>query len=292
MTGFGRSEGQVGNSRFTVEIKSVNHRYLDLRFRLPVPLAMFELRLAEALRQHFERGSFEIVARQKLSADTAAGQGGTKFVVDQVALESLLEACELIHKKYKIEKLPNLETLALTNRIFVPVEESGDQEKTFEDLKSLFDRAVTDLIEMRGFEGKRLETILEEGIGALGQCGDKIRLTAPEQGPKVLEKLKQKIAQWKLGEVDSQRLEWELAFYAERADITEELDRLKAHTEEFGKLLHSKKAIGRKLDFLTQEMHREVNTMGSKASLLSITQLTVEAKTTIEKLREQVQNVE
>jgi uncharacterized protein (TIGR00255 family) len=291
MTGFGRCEGTVGPQHFTIELKSVNHRYLETRFRLPPFFAPYELPLSEMLRAKFERGAFEINVRQKLGHDRG-GVSSTRFVIDELAAQSLVDACQILHKKYKTEKVPSLEVLAFTNKVFVPVDDSGDAEGTFSELKSLFQKGLSEIQEMREREGERLKAILSAAIEELTQTTLRLRALAPEQGPKILEKLKTRISQWKLGEVDSQRLEWELAFYAERSDITEELDRLKAHTEEFAKLLQSPKSVGRRLDFLTQEMHREVNTMGAKASLLAITQSTVEAKTLIEKLREQVQNVE
>jgi uncharacterized protein (TIGR00255 family) len=292
MTGFGRCEGKVGNHSFTVELKSVNHRYIDARFRLPPSFSPYEMPLGEMLRSKFERGAFEIAIRQKVSSDGGATFGATRFVVDELAAQSLLEACAWLHKKYKTEKLPSLDVLAFTNKVFIPVDDTGDPEGAFEELRDLFRRALEELDEMRSREGVRLKTILKDSIDGLSRTSDKLRKLAPEQSPKILEKLRQRIAQWKLGEVDSQRLEWELAFYAERSEITEELDRLKAHVEEFGELLESKRSVGRRLDFLTQEMHREVNTMGAKACLLTITQAIVEAKALIEKLREQVQNVE
>jgi uncharacterized protein (TIGR00255 family) len=293
MTGFGRAEGVVGSSHFTIEVKSVNHRYLDLRFRLPAALSLFEIPLAEVVRGTFDRGAFDISLKHKLPTATTAMAGGTRFVLDETAAKSFFEACDWLHRHYQTPAVPSLEVLAQTNRIFVPVEESQDSGTLLTELKTLLGAALADLNTMREAEGKRLRVILQEGLSELVKVADQIAAVAPEHPKKIQEKLQARVAQWKLAApVDSQRLEWEIAFFAERSDITEEIDRLRTHTREFQSMLDSGKAVGRKLDFLTQELHREVNTMGSKAPMVEITRLTVQAKTLIEKLREQVQNVE
>jgi uncharacterized protein (TIGR00255 family) len=293
MTGFGRSEGQIGTSFFTVEIKSVNHRYLDTRFRLPVALGLYEIPLAERLRGGFERGSFEINVRQKLISAGATVPSGTRFVVDEMAARSLFDGCEWLGKKFGIESVPTLELFALANRVFLPVEEVQDTEGLLEAVKQIFDKALADLKKMRESEGRHLKLILQEGVKRLLEIVKELEVLAPEQPKKIQERLKTRIAQWNLAtSVDAQRIELEVALYAERSDITEELDRLRTHANEFLALLDRPKGVGRKLDFLTQELHREINTVSSKASLVELTQAAVEAKTLIEKLREQVQNVE
>ena len=147
--------------------------------------------------------------------------------------------------------------------------------------------------EMREKEGLKTKAILKQGIGELLGFVQKLEKLAPEQPKRIQEKLKSRIQQWSLpGQVDPQRLELEVAFYSEKADVAEELARLTAHAKSFLDLLETKQGVGRRLDFLTQELNREVNTLSSKASILEMTQLAVEIKTTIEKLRERVQNVE
>ena len=293
MTGFGRAEGQVGGTYFTFEVKSVNHRYLDLRFRLPTSLSILEIPLSEVVRSYFDRGAFEIILKHKLPAAGATLAGSTRYVVDGGAAKSFFESCEWLHKNYKTDKLPSIDAVLMTNRILVAVEDTQDSGSMLNEMKTLLEKALRDLNTMREAEGERLKTILADGIQELFKVADKIALAAPEHPKKIQEKLQARIAQWNLSSpVDAQRLEWEIAFFAERADITEEIDRLRTHVREFAGILQSGKAVGRKLDFLTQELHREVNTMGSKAPMVEITRLTVEAKTIIEKLREQVQNVE
>lgn len=293
MTGFGRAEGAVGTGHYSVEVKSVNHRYLDVRFRAPSALSLFEIPLTEVLRGFFERGSFELIIKPKAATGQAVVAGGTRFVIDEAAMKSLMEGVNWLHQKYQTDPIPSLEMLSGTNRIFIPVEDTSDTSTTYQQLKGLVETALRDLEKMRVAEGIRLKKILHEGADVLLKTADQLAGLAPDHPARIKEKLNQRISQWKLsGPADSQRLEWEVAFFAERADITEEIDRLRTHAKEFIALLGNDRSVGRKLDFLTQELHREVNTIGSKATLLEITKLSVEAKTAIEKLREQVQNVE
>lgn len=293
MTGFGKAEGVVGASHFSIEVKSVNHRYLDVRYRLPPVFSLYEIQLGELIRSHCERGSFELGIKQKPLGTGGSVSGSTRFVVDETAAKSLADACARLHELYGTEKSPTLEMLALTNRVFLPIEESVDADTLFGGLRDLVEKALKNLRDMRRNEGARLKQVLATGVKELADIGEKIATLAPEHPKRIAEKLNQKISQWNLSTApDAQRLEWEIAFFADRADITEEIQRLRIHAKEFEKLIEEKKPIGRKLDFLTQELHREVNTMGAKSGLVEITRLTLEAKTLIEKLREQVQNVE
>jgi uncharacterized protein (TIGR00255 family) len=291
MTGFGRSEGTVGSQRYTMEIKSVNHRYLDLRFRLPAGFSAFEPPLTELLKARFERGSIDVVLRQApLAGGTIAG---TKLQADEVAAQTFTEACQTLSRKLKVTLTPTVEAMVLTGRIFLPVEESQDDSAQWEALKALATAACEGAARMRHDEGVKLAGVLRAGVREVAELADQCSRIASDHPRLVREKLQARIAQWGMGtSADPQRLEWEIAYFAERADITEEIDRLKSHAQAFEGHLSEKGSVGRKLDFLTQEMHREVNTMGSKAASLELTRLTVEGKQRIEKLREQAQNVE
>lgn len=292
MTGFGKAEGKVGGGNYSIEVRSVNHRYLDARFRLHGSLNAFEIPLSETLRSHFDRGSFEVTARPRIPSQGGTSSG-TRFVIDDTAMRSFMEAAKLLHSQYGTEKIPTLQALASTGKIFVPADEGAEGSEALTEIKTLFESALMDLKKMRESEGRRLETVLKDGLIELSKHVEAISLLAPEQPRKVKEKLTQKISQWQVSApVDSSRLEWEVAFYAERSDVTEEIDRLRMHLKEFMSLISKSGSIGRKLDFLSQELHREVNTLASKATLIEITRLAVESKTQIEKLREQVQNVE
>lgn len=295
MTGFGRAEGQLGSSHIIVEVKTVNHRFLDVRFRLPGFLSALEIPYTQLLRDTFERGAFDVVIRHSL-VQSAEGSGllGTRFTVDPIAAESLMEAFKTLHKKFKIKFPPSPESFLLSNRVIVPTEEAASLKEWDAQIREIFQKALAELKSFRKVEGQKIRTLLENGARDLGLNLEKLVKLAPQQPAKVAASLEERIAQWGLSQrADKERLEWEIAFYADRIDITEELDRARCHLEEFLKLLsETKTGVGRRLDFLTQELHREFNTMGSKASVLEITQLVIEGKSTIEKLRQQVQNVE
>lgn len=292
MTGFGRAEGRVGSSQFTVEIKSVNHRFIDARFRLPSAISLFESSFNETLRKRFERGSFDVTIKHKLTAQEGVVATGTKFALDESALQSFLDSLEAL-KKRSLKIAPSLEAMVATSKILIPVEESENPESVLAPVKGIFEQALSQLAEMRKKEGQSLRATLEQGIKDLSAAVTKIEAFAESQPKRIQEKLKARLAQWGLSSpVDPQRLEWEVAFYAEKADVSEELVRLKAHAQSFLELLKTNGPIGRRLDFLSQELNREINTLSSKASILEMTQVAVEIKTSIEKLREQVQNVE
>jgi len=293
MTGFGKGDLKVGSSLISIEIKSVNHRYIDTRFRLPSALSSLELPLLEILRTYFERGSFEINIRQKSQSSQELTGTGTKYFIDDEAAKSIIDGAEKLHLKFGTPKLPSLEMLFQSGRVFVPCESSEAVPEIAEKLKSIFEKVLIDLKSMREQEGSKLKSILTHSIQDLTRGISQLAQFAHKQPQKIKERLEARLAQWNLTPpADPHRLEWEIAMAAEKADITEEIDRLRTHADSFLSLLNQSGAIGRKLDFLTQELHREVNTTAAKSADIEITQLAVTLKTQIEKLREQVQNVE
>ncbi|MBM4304196.1 MAG: YicC family protein [Deltaproteobacteria bacterium] len=292
MTGFGKGELSIGGSLLSLEIKSVNHRFLDTRFRLPPALSFLELPLLEILKTYFERGSFEINVRQKSLASSETSSS-VKYTVDEEAARSIIEGAEKLHLKFGTSKTPSLELLFQSGRVFVLTENSDLLPSLIEGLKTSFRTVLQDVRTMRETEGSKLKTILNQGVLELLQGVEQLKKLAPRQPEKIKEKLDSRLAQWKIGTpMDPHRMEWEIAIAAEKADITEEIDRLTTHANSFLTILNEKGPIGRKLDFLTQELHREVNTTAAKSADIEITQVAVTLKTQIEKLREQVQNVE
>lgn len=294
MTGFGRAEGRVDHHHFTVEIKSVNHRYLDVRYRLPTSLSLFESAFTERLRNHFERGAFEVSIKHRLAPTGGVITTGTRYAIDDSALQTLLAALKDLNDRHGINLPLTLESVLNSGRILIPVEADNDgAESALEPVLAIFDHAATQMLAMRLNEGQKTKTVLLQGVAELDVAIKKLDEFAPLQPKRIAEKLAARIQQWQLtSQIDPQRLEWEVALYAEKADVSEELARLRAHTKSFIDILESKQAVGRKLDFLTQELNREVNTLSSKVSILEMTRIAVEIKTGIEKLREQVQNVE
>jgi len=287
MTGFGRAEKAIGPFQYVVEVKSVNHRYLDVRSRLPPQLQPYETVLAEAVRSVLARGSVEISVRQKLTASEKTAEGTTQFVVDEKALKSFKKACK------QIDQQVSLEAILATGKIILPVEETPEASTLAPQVRKVIDEAVKVLVAARQREGAETAKALSATVKSLQSLAKQWSQSAADHPTKIRERLTKKIQQWSLpGQIDAQRLEMEVAFFADRADIAEEIQRFGSHLEEFSRLLSSATPVGRKLDFLTQELHREVNTIASKSDDLGVSRLCVDAKTAIEKLREQVQNVE
>lgn len=292
MTGFGRVEAAQGDHIYTIELKSVNHRYLDMRFRLPSHLSSLELTLSERLRKDLSRGSLEIGIRTRPKTEAGSVTGHARFAVDETALKSLNECMVRLKKEFPEMPALTLDGLASLPRVLVTVDEPLDLEKISKEVLTVFEDALKALKQTRAREGAQLKTILEASIQKLRGEVSTIEKLAASHPKLVEEKLKNRIAGWQIPQVDAQRLELEIAFYADRADVHEEIQRLKSHCDSFLATLSQTGSVGRQLDFLTQELHREVNTIASKSDSLEMTQAAIGAKSWIEKLREQVQNVE
>ena len=293
MTGFGRAEAILEDFRFVVEAKSINHRYLDARFRLPPAFLQFEGILAQILKSGFSRGSFEIFVRQMPVSEAVATRGNFRFSLDQSAAVSFAECCKALHDEIHSPRIPSIESMVMTGKIFVPVEDEQDPSLYLSGIRTLFEKAMSELSMMRAQEGKKLGACLARDTKELCRITAELSGLSEKQTSRMRTRLDERIKQWNLSApADPQRLDWEIAYYAERSDITEELDRLGSHLSAFQALLDEPGSLGRKLDFLTQEMSREINTIGSKSDLVDMARLTVEGKTIVEKLREQVQNVE
>lgn len=296
MTGFGKAEAQIGAWIFSFEARSVNHRFLDLRFRLPNNIAALENKFGEVVRGKCSRGSVDISLRQKLAGTAAANPNantGTQFSVDWSAAESFMDQVTAMNKKYGSHFQVSLEALLQTGRVFQLSENSLSVEGLNEPLCELLQDAVDGLCAMRASEGAKLQAVLLAELAALGQSVTQAEKLASQQTPAIRQRLETRLQQLALSAPpDAQRLELEVALIADKSDVTEELERLKAHLDSFQKLLKAKTPAGRQLEFLTQELHREVNTLASKSALLELTQLSVDARARIEKLREQIQNVE
>ena len=291
MTGFGRADGTVGDTHYMVETKSVNHRYLEVRFRLPSVLSALEIPLGELIRSQFERGSFEVSIRTRLASQHGSVKGVSRFVVDELALKSLVEAFKKVSQAAGCSVPLTADAVINSERVVVATDEDRD-EVTIDDVRAVFTQALKGLAVMREQEGKKLGEILAAGVSDLERLINGIRKNAADQPELIFERLETRLKKWKLENVDAQRLELELAMFADKADISEELDRLGHHLEVFRAALKEKGSVGRKLDFLLQEFNREVNTLGAKVASTKISQSVIEAKHTIEKLREQAQNVE
>lgn len=289
MTGYGRAETSGGRLTIAVECKSLNHRHLDIVLKLPRLLASLELDARRAVQGAVQRGRVEISATLA-TAEGAASQVG----VSLGQAREYLAAAHRLAAAVDVTGAPSLEWLLGQPGVLERQEATA---LSVEEGAALLSRslaaALDDLVTRRQAEGKALAQELGRLREALAAQVDDVAGLLPRIGEGRAARLRQRI-QALLGDlpVDEGRIAMEVAVLAERADVTEEVARLRAHLHQFGALLDEGGPVGRTMDFLLQEMHREVNTLGAKSDDLAIAQAVIAAKATVEKLREQVQNVE
>ena len=286
MTGYGRCRVCVDGRELTLELKAVNHRFLDISFRLPKNLAFLEDPLRTRINQsELRRGHLDVfITYQNTRTDAR------EVRIDSALLEAFNEAMKKVRKPLDgFRRASAAEVLNLSGALSVAQAEE-DTEAVTELAMQAFDGAVTALIAMRDREGAHLAEDLLFNLKELAALREKIAERAPSVPEEYRAHLSARLAEWQVSDVDPQRIAQEVAIMADRCAIDEELSRLEGHIVQFTDSVQNGTEVGRKLDFLLQEMNREVNTTGSKASDATITQAVVDAKCIIEKLREQVQN--
>jgi uncharacterized protein (TIGR00255 family) len=288
MTGFGRGEATVGGRTYTVEVQSVNHRFLDARCRLPKRLAGLELKVQQAIQQRFARGHFEVSVLEK----DLDGRP-RRLAADLPLIRQYVELLRSLQRELNLPGEVTLESLA-GQRELIAIEEA---EETLEEGWALLLPALTAaldaLAEMRRREGAALVEALLRHLDEVEAGLARIVARAPEVVLAQHERLRERVTALLAGQaVDPVRLEQEVALLADRGDVAEECDRLRSHLVQFRAALTQTGAQGRRLDFLLQEMQREANTTGSKSADAGLTHEVVGLKTAIERLREQVQNLE
>ena len=287
MTGYGRCHIEEDGREMTVEVKSVNHRFLDISFRLNRALSFLDDAVRKGVSAKLARGHVDVFVSYANHR-----QDAREVRVDTGLAAAYKEAlCQLAAAVGKDADVPLTDYARLPDVLTVQ-EKEEDQGTVRELFGRALDGALDALIAMREDEGARMKADVLEKIGNIEVIRDKVAERAPLVVSEYREKLHQRIAQLTDGEIDEARLITEVAIFADRAAIDEELVRLKSHTAAIRETVELAEPVGRKLDFLVQELNREVNTIGSKASDTMIAQAVVSAKGEIEKLREQVQNVE
>lgn len=289
MTGYGTSKTQQKDLTIEVSIRAVNGRFLDTRFHLPREFVPFEADLKKLLNEKILRGTVDIFVNRRNKAVHEAAE----VRVNEALAKKYLQAFQKISKATKLSANVHLEILAKMPEV-IQVEEKHEVSTQEEKLlKAVFAKACADCVKEREREGKFLQKELEKLVHELEAQVSVVSNLREDANRQLQERFEQKIgARLKGQELDPQRLTQEIVIQLEKADINEELVRLKEHLKNYKDLLKSAHAEGKKLDFYTQELLREVNTIGSKSQVAKITQAVVEAKTLIERLREQVQNVE
>ncbi len=291
MTGYGRRQVSLDGREITVELKTVNHRFLDVSCRLPRPLSFSEDTLRKQLGQALRRGHVDVnVTYVNLRQDAREVRVDEGLVLQYK--EALLNARQIARKERSSIRDEDVAWIVAQPDVMQVTVKEEDQEAVLSLLREAVREALDDVCAMRKKEGAALKTDLKLHLGEVARLRDRIAVLAPRVPLTYQEKLKARLKELGVQELDEQRLAQEVALMADKCAIDEELSRLESHIAQMEEALEAKEEIGRRLDFLTQELNREVNTIGSKASDAEITKLVVAAKSEIEKLREQVQNVE
>ncbi|AWN73778.1 YicC/YloC family endoribonuclease [Legionella anisa] len=284
MTAFSRVQKQIEEGHFCWEIKSVNHRYLDVSFRLPESFRFIEPQLRHLLRDKINRGKLECQLKfQDTSADNQSMLINIGMVNALVNLSGKLAESHHLPNDLGVSRVLSWPGVLQAN---IP-----DVEVLGEHALSLFHDAVEQLRQMRTTEGSALKAHVEGRLSDLGQEIKKARSIVLMQTEQVKDKLLTRLHAVKL-EVQEARVEQEIAFILTRIDVSEELDRLQTHLDEVNRTLNCDKIAGRRLDFLMQELNREANTLSSKSDSVELTRSSVEMKVLIEQMREQIQNIE
>ena len=285
MTGFARREAKLSWGTAVWEIRSVNHRYLEPSFRLPEDFREIEPHLRDAMRKSLQRGKVEASLSIQWEHEAEADLG-----INLARVTQLAKAATQINNVLGKAAAP-LSALEILKWPGVMQKQELDREAMQAAVLSVFEEALIGLIEHRSREGAELENLILQRLDAVSSQVVKVRARMPEILAAQREKLQTKLAALQI-DLDPERLEQEIVLLAQKADVDEELDRLDTHVIEVKRSLKQTDSLGRRLDFLMQELNREANTLSSKSIVSDTTQAAVELKVLIEQMREQVQNIE
>jgi uncharacterized protein (TIGR00255 family) len=290
MTGYGRGESTGAGRAFIVEAQSLNHRYLEVRARLPRRLAWLEHRVQQEVQRRFRRGRFDLTVAERI-----AGERPRALRVDQGLAAAYVEALRQLQTLAGLRGEPTLDHLVALRDLLILDEDQAEEslEAAWEGMRPALGAALQALEAMRVREGQALAAEIVTHLEMVEAILRAVEADAPRQARAQKERLQARIAELLDGRpLDSGRLEQEVAILADRSDVTEECARLRSHLAQFRALLGQDGSQGRRLDFLLQEMNRETNTIGSKAGDAETSHRVVALKAELEKIREQAQNVE
>lgn len=290
MTGYGRAESFIDGKRYFAEIKSVNHRYLEVSLRLPNSFSPLELEMKKRIGERLSRGRIEVLIKMN---QNGAQENEAKLALNLPLIHNYYNLLLQLKQELDLKDKITLGMISGIRDAFILSEESMDISNSREGVQNVLDEALTSLVEMREKEGQIIYQDLLLRIGIIDKSLDAIKLKAPCLLEHYHRRLSDRVKEF-MGEieVDENRLAQELAIMAEKSDVTEEVVRLKSHINQFHDMLNSSEAAGRKIDFLIQEMYREINTLGSKSCDEDISKWVIEIKSELAKLREQGQNIE
>ncbi len=288
MTGFGRGIYDGEKRTVTVEIKSVNHRFLDFNLKIYRVYSKFEDKIRALVSSKISRGKLDVYV-----SVVNKEEDGLDVKLDRSLLNGYLKAYGVLKNEYGLKDDISVMTVARNSDLFTVNKAEEDDEEVYADIEKALNLALDEFVEMRVEEGKRLAEDLLSYLSVLEENTEKLKKLAPESVKEYRKKLEERIRELlEDAKIDEQRLLTETAIFADKIAVDEEMARLKSHFAQFKQMIETNVPIGKKMDFLVQEINREINTTGSKANNLEMSKTVVEMKSELEKIREQIQNVE
>jgi uncharacterized protein (TIGR00255 family) len=290
MTGYGRATSVLDGKNYIIETKSVNHRGVEVAVRLPGMFASLETEIKKVIGQKLFRGRIEVYVRVESDLH---GEVGEKLEANLPLIKHYYSLLNQVKQEFDLKDEITLSMIARLKDIFYYSECDVNLEKVWKHLQKILVNSIDFLIKMREKEGKLLHKDFVLRLNMIRDYLNALKLRVPQVVVEYQERLSRRVRELTDSlEIDESRLSQEVAIMAEKSDVTEEIVRFESHLSQFEEMLESNDPIGRKMDFLLQEMLREVNTAGSKSSDLNISHIVIEIKSELAKLREQVQNVE
>ena len=288
MTGFGRKEVTDGDQKFIVEMKGVNHRYLDSNIRMPRKLNFFESSIRTLLKKYVQRGKIDIYITYE---DSSEQQVALKY--NETLAGEYLEYFKKMEDTFSLNNDICVSTLSKCPEVLTMAEQTVDEEKLWSGLKEALQGAFVQLVETRSAEGENLRKDIVDKLEAMTSDIAFVEARTPEIMMEYRKKLEVKVKELlESAQIDESRLASEVVLFADKICTDEEIVRLKSHIETMTETLATGEGVGRKLDFIAQEMNREANTILSKANDLEVSNRAIDLKTQVEKIREQIQNIE
>jgi len=287
MTGYGTAEGPVGKGRLFIEVKSVNHRFCDINAKLPPKMGVLEALIRKYLQRIFARGKVDVYVKEKEPLF-----GGFTLSLDLELAKQYQRNFKKLSKELNLPADADFLRCVGIERFMQLEEREGSYERMWRQIGALLKQAAAHVVKMQQREGNNLLKDQKLSVDKLARVVKKMHRETARVFSQHEARVRKRVAGTNGAAADEQRLQMEVAYLGSRQDIAEELTRLESHIDQYRTLLKSKEPMGRKLDFLLQEMNRETNTIGSKAADSIISRLVVDSKALLERLREQVQNIE
>ncbi len=288
MTGYGRARETISDREITIELRAVNHRYFDCTVKAPRMYGFLEEAVKKAANRRIARGKVDLYI-----AINAAGANDVRIVLNEKVAAQYLEALISLRDRFNVRDDISVMALAKLPDVLEAEKEEEDAEALKADVLRVFEQAADAFDSMREAEGEKLAADVAGRLETILELVGKVEQRSPVCVREYREKLEKRMAEVLADTtIEPQRILTEAAIFADKTAVDEETVRLRSHVDQLGKMLHERESVGRKLDFLVQEMNREANTIGSKANDVALANIVVALKAEIEKIREQIQNIE